>query len=217
METNDSNHDSHKVVIVGEIHGVRENVEAVESIYREMSKDGSVVVGFEWPQSLVDNPDSESEDLLNDGRFSPIHREFLLELKAEGVKVFGFDISKTDWEIMPKDNISWRDEQMAKKINGVTNTLSESERLLLVCGDAHFQTKPGMVKTPGGVVEFVPMASRLNVKSLKAIHLRYLSGQFWNCGLKEIRTYEIDEERCFRPSDEVIEMDIKCATPVRYS
>jgi hypothetical protein len=106
---------------------------------------------------------------------------------------------------------------MANNVNVVLDKLSENEMLLLVCGDAHFQTKPSLIKTRGEVKEYKPMASMLHTPSILAIHLKYLSGQFWNFSLKDVRTYEIIKERHFRESDEVVEYEVAKATPIRLS
>lgn len=207
--------DQHKVIIIGEIHGVKENVAVTEKIFREMNKAAKVRVGFEWPQGLVDDPSSPDQSLLDDGRYSPTHQILLETLKNEGIEVFGFDIEKEDWKGISERDVSWRDERMSNKINAVLNKLGGNEKLLLVCGDAHFQTKPSLIKVNGEIKEFVPMASKLHVPSILAIHLKYLSGQFWNFGLKDIMTYGIDKERCFRPEDQVMEYGVGMTTPVR--
>ncbi len=209
--------DKHDVIIIGETHGTEENIKVVENIYRNMTKSWKVTIGFEYPQSLVDNPDGECNDLLDDGRYSPIHKQFLKKLKTEKASIFGFDIPNDGWSKMPKNDISWRDGQMAFTVNKVLDSLEGSEKLLLVCGDAHFQTRPSLVKTAIGIVEFLPMAARLNISSIQAIHLTYLSGQFWNFRLREIKPYEVDRSRYFRPSDDVIEWEIKLATPTRFN
>ena len=193
-----------------------ENVQIVQKIFREMSESSKVTVGFEWPQSLVDDPDSADEALLDDGRFSPTHKELLINLKSEGVQVFGFDIEKKDWQSIEDKDISWRDEQMARVVNNVLEKLDVQEKLLLVCGDAHFQAQKSIVRVKSELKEFTPMAMRLKTPSILAIHLKYLSGHYWNFGLKEIRTYEIDKARCFRKTDEVVEYEIATATPVRH-
>lgn len=203
------------MTIIGEVHGIKENVEVTERIFRELNKTAKVKIGFEWPQSLVDDPSNPDQSLLDDGRYSPTHQALLEKLKKEDVDVFSFDIDKDDWGGIGDKDISWRDEQMAEKINVVLDKLDGNEKLLLVCGDAHFQTKPSLIKVGNEVKEFVPMASKLHTPSIMAIHLKYLSGQFWNHRLKDIRTYEIDKERCFRPEDNVVEYEVQVATPVR--
>jgi len=209
--------DQHRVTIIGEIHGIKENVEVTEKIFREMNKSGKVVIGFEWPQSLVDDPINPDQSLLDDGRYSSTHRVLLETLKKEGVEVFGFDIDKGDWEGIADKDVSWRDEQMAKKVNEVLDKLESDEKMLLVCGDAHFQTRSSLIKVDGEIKTHIPMASMLHEPSVLAIHLKYLSGQFWNFGLKDVRTYEIDKERCFRPDDVVVEYEVQMATPVRQN
>jgi len=209
------NLDKHRVVVIGEIHGIKENVEVTERIFREMSKGGKVVIGFEWPQSLVDEPSNPDQSLLDDGRYSPTHQALLEKLKKEDVDVFGFDMEKVGWETISVRDISWRDEQMAKKVNEVLDKLEDGNRLLLVCGDAHFQTKPSLIKVDGEIKTHMSMASMLHTPSILAIHLKYLSGRFWNFGLKDVRTYEIDKERCFRIEDVVLELEVRVAIPVR--
>jgi uncharacterized iron-regulated protein len=211
------NLDKHKVVIIGEIHGVKENLEVVERVFREMGKFGKVKVGFEWPHALIENHDRPDKSLLDDGRYSPFHKQLLQKMKTENVDIFGFDLNSEEWKQVGDKNISWRDEQMAQKINTVLDKLSDNERLLLVCGDAHFQTKSSLIKIGNDIKDFSPMASKLNAPSILAIHLKYLSGQFWNLGLKDVRTYNIDKERSFHPNDKLIEYEVPVATPVRIN
>jgi hypothetical protein len=81
----------HKVIAIGEMHGVKENLEIITEIYQALKANYLVVIGLEYPQSLIDKPESADNVLFQDGRFSPFHKEMLENLKNDGAKSPDFD------------------------------------------------------------------------------------------------------------------------------
>ncbi len=207
---------NHRVIAIGEMHGVKENPEIVLDIYTALSDKYSVILGFEYPQSLIDNPDSADQILFQDGRFSSFHKDLLGKLILYDVKIFGFDLTNSQLETQKTEAIDWRDKIMAENINKQIDKLNPEEKILLVTGDMHYQTKTQSIMHPdrNGVMkpfEYLPMGVGLITNSILAIHLRYLSGQFYNFKLRQMPKIDADKNRSFRDSDDLLEVDIKDA------
>ncbi|MBF0207985.1 MAG: hypothetical protein HQK53_13990 [Oligoflexia bacterium] len=209
---------NHKVIAIGEMHGVKENPEVIYEIYTALKDKYSVVLGFEYLQSLIDDSDSADQVLYQDGRFSPFHKDLLEKLKQDDVKMFGFDLTNDQLETQKAEAIDWRDKIMAENINKQIVKLSPDEKILLITGDMHYQTKTQSVVYPDkdGVMkpcEYLPMGAQFKTNSILAIHLRYLSGQFYNFKLRQMPKIDADKNRSFRDSDDLVEIDIREATP----
>ncbi|KKR45707.1 MAG: hypothetical protein UT82_C0023G0002 [Parcubacteria group bacterium GW2011_GWB1_40_14] len=210
----------HRVIAIGEMHGVKENPEAVLEVYNTLKGRYSVILGFEYPQTLIDNLGSADPVLYQDGRFSPFHKELLENLKQDGVMVFGFDLDNDQLEEQKTQPIDWRDKIMAENINRQIRVLGEKQKILIVTGDMHYQTKVQSIMYPDkdGVMkpfEYLPMGSQLKVNSIFGIHLRYLSGQFYNFKLREMPNIDVNKNISFRENDDVIEIDIQEAHPTK--
>lgn len=204
----------HQVVAIGEMHGVKENPEVIYEIYTTLRDKYSVILGFEYPQSLIDNSDSADQVLYQDGRFSPFHKDLLEKLKQNGVRMIGFDLTSDQLETQKAEAIDWRDKIMAENINKQIDKLNPEEKIILVTGDMHYQTKTQsiMYTDKGGVMnpyEYLPMGAQLITDSILAIHLRYLSGQFYNFKLSRMPKIDADKNRSFRDSDDLLEIDIE--------
>ena len=210
----------HKVIAIGEMHGVKENPEIIIVIYQALKSKYPVIVGLEYPQTLIDNPESAEEVLLQDGRYSPFHKEMLESLKNDGAKVFGLDLNITQVEEQRDHPIDWRDQIMAKNVNLELKNTPPETKVLLVTGDIHYQTAPQSIIYPDKdramkPIEYMPMGAQLETSSILAIHLRYLSGQFYNFKLRQMPKIDLDKNRSFRDLDDVIEIDIQVAHPTR--
>ncbi len=209
---------NHRVIAIGEMHGVKENPEVVYEIYTALKDKYSVILGFEYPQSLIDNFDSADQVLYQDGRFSPFHKDLLEKLKQDGVKMFGFDLSNSQLETQKIEAIDWRDKIMAENINKQIEGLGAEEKILIVTGDMHYQTKTQSIMYPDKDGEmkpygYLPMGAQLKTNSILAIHLSYLSGQFYNFKLRQMPKIDADKNRSFSDSDDLVEIDILEATP----
>ncbi len=208
----------HQVIAIGEIHGVKENPEVIHEIYKVLRDNYSIILSFEYPQSLIDNPDSADQVLYRDGRFSLFHKGLLEKLKQDGLKMFGFDLTKSQLETQKIEAIDWRDKIMAENINKQIDELNPEEKILIVTGDIHYQTKTQSIMYPNndGMMNpyaYLPMGAQLKTDSILAIHLRYLSGQFYNFKLRQIPKIDSDKNRSFRDIDDLVEVDIREATP----
>jgi hypothetical protein len=186
---------------------------------RLFKKTYKIIVGFEYPQSSIDNPELVDEILIQNGRYSPFHREMLEKIKSENTEVFGFDLEANQFENIENKSIDWRDKIMAENINKYVEKLKEDEKILIITGDVHFQTRSNMIgrSDENGEmkpVEYLPMCAQLKLDSILVIPLRYLSGQFYNFKLREIS--EINSNKgnyFFRDTDDVVEVIIQKATP----
>lgn len=211
---------NHIVIAIGEMHGVKENPEVIYEIYTVLKDKFSVVLGFEYPQSLIDSSESADQVLYQDGRFSPFHKVLLEKLKQEGVMMFGFDLTNSQLETQKAEAIGWRDKIMAENINKQIDKLSPDEKILIVTGDMHYQTKTQSIMYPDkdGVMrpyEYLPMGAQLKTDSILAVHLRYMSGQFYNFKLRQMPKLDADKNISFRAADDLIEIDIPEAQPTR--
>lgn len=211
---------THKVIAIGEMHGVKENPEIITEIYQALKSKYPVVIGLEYPKSLIVNPESADEVLFQDGRYSPFHKEMIESLENDGAKVFGFDLNTTQVEEQKDHPIDWRDQIMAKNINSELKKISPETKVLLVTGDMHYQTAPQSIIYPdkdGAMkpIEYMPMGAQLEIDSILAIHLRYLSGQFYNFKLRQMPKIDLNKNRSFRETDNVIEIDIQEAHPTK--
>lgn len=209
------------LVAIGEIHGAKENPAILGEIIDLISLQGlTPVIGFELPQRLIDNLEEQAKAAILDGRYSDLHKQLIIELKNKGVKVFGFDITPEQWAQIKDRNLSWRDRLMAENINTQLSNIKQNEVVIIICGDAHFQTLETMVRTskPDGekiLEKFSPMGSQISVDSILALHLRYFSGQIFNHQVKKVQPITITKEYMFRDSDELIEIDIPEAHALR--
>ncbi len=211
----------HQLVAIGEIHGAKENPQALQEIVTLLFlQQVTPVIGFELSQDLIDNPEGESKAVIQDGRYSAFHKELILDLKTKGIKVFGFDINSSQWGQINDKELSWRDGLMAENINKHLQVLKQNEKVIIISGDAHFSTLETMVliTKPNGektLEKFSPMGSKISVNSLLAIHLRYQSGQVFNHKTKEVKPITLTKEHMFRSVDDLIEIDIPNAHPTK--
>ena len=204
----------HQVIAIGEMHGVKENSEVILEVYNALRDKYPVILGFEYPQSIIDNPDSADQVLYQDGRFSLFHKNLLEELKRDGVKMFGFDLNNDQLETQKSQIIDWRDKIMAENINKQIERLNPEEKILIVTGDMHYQTKTQSIMYPDKdgkmkPCQYLPMGAQLKVDSILAVHLRYLSGQFYNFKLRQMPKIDVDKNRSFRDIDDLVEIDIQ--------
>ncbi|HBC45151.1 MAG: hypothetical protein UX08_C0003G0071 [Candidatus Collierbacteria bacterium GW2011_GWB1_45_35] len=215
----------HRIIAMGEMHGVRENPEIVQKVIDYLKKQYSIIVGFEYPQLLLDWLDKPFEELKNtspanfliqDGRFSIYHYDLLKNLVNTDVPVFGFDLNTNEQNKQMANTLDWRDSIMARNINQILSNIPENQKVLLVTGDMHFQTKTQNVMYPDNTgtlrpVKYIPTGEQINVDSILALHLRYLSGEFYNKKLKPMPKITMVKESSFRDKDDLLEIDIESA------
>ena len=215
----------HKIITIGELHGARENPEIVKEVLNAISKHYPICIGFEYPQKLIDNIDksynklisvSELNILVKDGRFSIYHHNLLKSLIRQGFNIFGFDLNTSQQKDQPIHALDWRDSVMANNINVKLSSLLSKQKLTLVMGDMHFQTKTqDITHIDNQLIRYKPTGMQICVKSILALHLRYHSGKIYNTKLKSIPPIiSINKQTSFRKTDDLIEIDIKKAHPI---
>jgi len=219
----------HKVIAIGEMHGVIENVEIVQIVSDCLKQQYPIIIGFEYAQELIDSLDKPFEDLettspanflIQDGRFSLYHYNLLKNLTSTGIPVFGFDLNDKEQDEQSINSLDWRDSIMARNINKILSASPENQKILLVTGDMHFQTKTQSLMYPDNSgtlqpMKYVPMGEQIRADSVLALHLRYLAGEFYNKKLKPTPKITVLKENSFRGVDDLIEIDIEEAHPTR--
>jgi len=166
--------DSAGLLLLGEIHGVRENPLLIGALMKAF---GLTSLALEWPEDLTPMIRAflASGTLADhpwlwggDGRITAGHLAMLADRAAAGpLELTLFDgVIGADW--------SWsqRDEAMARRILA---TSPPSARTLVVAGNAHTPIRP----TELGV----PMGARLAGQrpGTREIQISYGGGSFYNC------------------------------------
>jgi hypothetical protein len=166
--------DSSGLLLLGEIHGVRENPLVIRAL---MTAFGLTSLALEWPEDLTPMIRAflASGTLADhpwlwggDGRITAGHMAVLADRAAAGpLELTLFDgIIGADW--------SWsqRDEAMARRILA---TSPPSARTLVVAGNAHTPIRP--------VKLGVPMGARVAEQrpGTREVRVSYGAGSFYNC------------------------------------
>jgi hypothetical protein len=166
--------DSSGLLLLGEMHGVRENPLLIRALMQAFGLTG---LALEWPEDLAPMIDAflASGTLADqwwlwggDGRITAGHLAVLAERAAAGpLELILFDgVINTDW------TWSQRDEAMARRILAASPL---GARTLAVAGNAH---------TPIGPIELgIPMGACLAEErpGIREIRISYGGGSFYNC------------------------------------
>lgn len=177
-----ANLDKTKLLILGEMHGVKENVDVIYTLFKKF---GFSQLALEWEAGLKVVADKYLEsgeidfDAIQDspdGRITAGHFALLKKLKDEGLleKLICFDGSgEADWNA--------RDENMAKNI---LDNLSDS-LTLVVAGNLHAKVEPITFSDEPG--ERHPMGSLVKAKipNVPSGNIEYLTGQYHNYGTQD--------------------------------
>lgn len=185
-----------KFVLIGEIHGVKENVEVLRLIarsYLKSKKNNKLILAFEWPHQLTNEINEyiindlrrlewKRWDFIksNDGRIAKEHMLFLKWLKNfnrnlsknKKIKIQCFDVVERDW--------NERDKKMANillKLKRQKNT-----QLIAIMGNLHAPKTEFIL----GDNKFIPLGSHFPMKETMSIRLEYSSGYFYNEHIKKI-------------------------------
>jgi len=173
-----------KYIILGEVHGSRQNILLAEEILK-LLKGRKVAVCMEWELSAEEN-EILKEYLLGErtdlpafsffynegsGRFSTEHRNFLdrvrdLNREAKNpIAVFGYDHAKEIWNDGESLNAA-----------AIRNIVADFDTIIICCGNLHARNKEF---TDEGE-QYVPLGSYFNES--ESIHVRctYESGSFLN-------------------------------------
>ena len=207
-------------LLLGEMHGVKENALLVEELVDKITS--IKTVGFEYPneiesalnqaspfkKELLDYPPVQT--MLKDGRFSQTHMDVISRLVKKGIKIICFDpkISSTDW--------NERDKGMAKIVMSYRKKLNKNTKILLICGNMHsrideFDLDSSTEK--GKNYHYRPFGSYL--KNQINIKFNYLSGQFYNFGLKKFPTDPEPHKNQLQKNNKQWLLNIKIANPTR--
>jgi hypothetical protein len=192
METETLNWDTTPVlekdyVLLGEVHGVKENLEVLSSLVQYVSKQYEIVLALEWPTELSENINNylQGKEALDwgswefsscpDGRISMEHIKFIEELKIKYPRVKEVrcvSVKAASWEE--------RDKKMGDNLLAAM-TENPSRKIIAILGNFH-ATKLSF-EFEG--VRMIPAASYLPKDNSIAIKLVYLSGKFLNVGVKQ--------------------------------
>ncbi len=170
-------------VLLGEIHGVAQNPLVA---YTLMHRLGTSVLALEWPRQLKPMVDAFSSGGLldfsaiawsGDGRITAGHFAVVRQLRREGCldRLVLFDPFVPSGAPIP----SWsdRDNQMAALLlAGTAGTPA-----LVMAGNLHTQLRKHEHGVPMGVHVIAHYPGTVEVR------IRYLSGRFFNMGLKQLR------------------------------
>src|SRR6185437_12087843 len=165
--------DESGLLLLGEVHGVRENPLLIRSLMRAFGMGG---LALEWDEDLTPavkgflagGPLADHPLLwFGDGRITSGHMAVLRELAAGGplsLELFDGTI-EADWDW------SARDEAMARRVLAAPRAAGGT---LVVAGNAHTPTAP----TDLGI----PLGARLAGQrpGVREIRIRYGSGRFYN-------------------------------------
>jgi hypothetical protein len=174
--------DKVKVLIMGEMHGVKENVDVIYTLFKKF---GFRQLALEWELELkavaehyleTGEIDFNAIQDSPDGRITAGHFALLKKLRDEGLleKLICFDGSgESDWDA--------RDENMAKNILA---GLSDSPTLV-VAGNLH--AKVEAITFNDELDEHHPMGERVkaNIPDVPSGKIEYLSGQYHNFGKQD--------------------------------
>src|SRR3989338_6191750 len=172
-----------KLLILGETHGVKENVDVIYTLFKKF---GFKKLALEWNEKLREQANKflESGELdfeaikdSPDGRITAGHFALLKKLKdedlLEALVCFDGSTSSGEWDA--------RDENMAKNI--IAN-LSDSATLV-VAGNLHTQVEP--ITFDGEKEEHHPMGENVKkqIPNVPSGKIKYLTGQFHNYGVRD--------------------------------
>ena len=180
--------ESSGLLLVGEVHGVRENALLIGAL---IDMFGITSLALEWHEDLASVVDAfvatgglTDHELLwmGDGRITAGHLAVLAERVAAGrLRLILLDGTiGADW--------SWtqRDEAMAGRLLAASPSCA---RTLVIAGNAHTPTS----ETKLGV----PMGAQLAAirPGVRAVQVRYRGGSFYNCEPRRFRPAGRERER----------------------
>jgi hypothetical protein len=164
------------LLLLGEIHGVRENPLVVLGLMRAL---GLTSLALEWPEDLAPQLDlylAQGGGLdhalwwLGDGRVTAGHLAVLKAMAGVRVTLFDGGMFTGDW--------SQRDANMARRV-----LESHAEPMLVVAGNAHTRTAPTDLGLPMGAC----LASAR--PAVESVRIDYGTGSFYNFEPRFTRGY----------------------------
>lgn len=180
--------------LIGEIHGIKENVEVLKFLIKLYLKenDGKLILGFEWPIQLTSQINSylKNRNDLNwckwnfvkykDGRISKEHIDFLKWIKKinlrlpeiRKIKIQCFDVVEKQW--------NKRDKKMADVF--LRKNRYKKVKIIAIMGNLHARKKEFFLNRK----KYIPLGSYLPKHKTLTIKLEYISGYFCNEFVKKI-------------------------------
>ena len=178
-------------LLIGEIHGIHENINVLKIFVNAyFSTNKRFAIGFEWPSALsdeinqyilgeVDKLSWKKWKFVNDkdGRISKEHIAFLSWLRKKNlafsskkrILVICFDENSKQW--------NERDKRMSQNLE------KAKMPVIAIMGNLHAQrTKFNFEKE-----KYTPIGFHLSGRNMIAIKINYLSGKFYNYGIKKIQ------------------------------
>ncbi len=182
-----------KFLLIGEVHGVKENIRMLKSIVNSYlnKHNHKLVIALEWPAEFT----GEINDYLRgriklnwrkwkfvkykDGRISKEHLKFLNWIKkinlkipeSKKIEILCFDMNAKKWNI--------RDEKMARILLKVGK--GRKNKIIAIMGNLHARKEPFYMDTK----KYIPLGTYLPKYTTSSIKLEYLSGHFFNQKLKK--------------------------------
>jgi hypothetical protein len=172
-----------KLFILGEMHGVKENVDIIYTLFKKF---GFRKLALEWNVIMKEKTneflqtgelDFESIENIPDGRITAGHFALLKRLKEEGLleslTCFVEKRESRDWDISDRN-----------RANKVLEDLSDAFTLV-VAGNWHTETKP--ITFPGEEVVHHPMGENIkkHISNVPSGRIEYQKGQYHNFGVKD--------------------------------
>ena len=202
--------DKAKLLLLGETHGVKENVDIIYTLFKKF---GFKKLALEWDEKLREQADKflQSGELdfeaikdSPDGRITAGHFALLKKLKDEGLLetlvCFDGTTPSGEWDA--------RDENMAKNI--IAN-LADSTTLV-VAGKLHTQIEP--ITFDGEKGEHHPMGENVKkqIPNVPSGKIKYLTGQFHNYGTRDFgeksEETELPKARFYKSDDGIYSFDL---------
>lgn len=175
--------DASKLLILGEMHGVKENADIIYTLFKKF---GFKKLALEWDTELqakaqifLETGELDFDAIKDspDGRITAGHFALFKKLKDEGLlEALVFFDGKTQ-------SGEW-DERDANMAENILANLSDS-KTLAVAGNLHAQTEPIVFDE----TEHHPMGENVK-KQIPAVpsgKIKYLTGQYHNYGVKDFR------------------------------
>ncbi|MCK6463018.1 MAG: hypothetical protein L6Q29_04375 [Candidatus Pacebacteria bacterium] len=206
-----------RLIVVGEIHGAKENIFFIKKILSFYNKnDIPITLAMEWPSELTEeiNRYIFKKGKLNwlswkfsespDGRISKEHLDLIKWLRAKNIKLVCFSVGGLSW--------NERDKKMAENILAEYNQNKEV-KILVCAGRLHSRSKD----FDFGKEKYTPLGYYLPKNETIFFELDYLSGNYFNVGLKKIRSKKINVKKdisIIKNKNNIFKVIIKKATPV---
>jgi len=193
-----------KLLLLGEIHGVKENADIIYTLFKKF---GFKKLALEWNTELhahiekflqTGELDFEAVQNETDGRITAGHFALLKKLKDEGLleELVCFD----EWS-------SDRDASMAENI--LANV--SSDKTLVVAGNLHTKFE-SIVEIDGKTHRSMGEHVKKQIPTVPSGEIQYLTGQFHNFGTKDFREkpegVELPKARFYKSDDGIYSFEL---------